>query len=149
MRVHTTLLKTGIQRTKEFEKKGLAQFAVNVGTKCGHGCLYCSTGAMLRVHGSFKAAGENPFTSGYANVDADTPARVARDAKRSDSEALSSCALRSMRGLRKRTNTTWDGSVSKRFSRSPAGPCAYSQRTLPLFATSISLSVTGTAFWWD
>jgi hypothetical protein len=29
-------LKTGIKRTKELEKKGLAAFAVNTGLKCGH-----------------------------------------------------------------------------------------------------------------
>lgn len=81
MRVHTTTLRDGISRTKEFEKKGLAQFAVNVGTKCGHGCVYCSTGAMLRMHASIKAAGEKPFKSGYAIVDPDIPERVARDAR--------------------------------------------------------------------
>jgi DNA repair photolyase len=80
MRVHTTSLSAGISRTEEFEKKGLAQFAINVGTKCGHGCLYCSTGAILRMHRSFKAVGENPFKSGYAIVDPETPERVARDA---------------------------------------------------------------------
>ena len=69
LRVHTTTLKTGITRTPEFEKKGLAQFAVNVGAKCGHGCLYCSTGAMLSAHPSFKEAGENPYLTGYAIVD--------------------------------------------------------------------------------
>jgi DNA repair photolyase len=82
MRIHTTTLKTGINRTPEFEKKGLALFAVNVGTKCGHGCTYCSTGALLRMHPSFKAVGENPFGHGYSIVDPDTPERVARDAKR-------------------------------------------------------------------
>ena len=81
LKVHTTTLRAGITRTPEFEKKGLAKFAVNVGTKCGHGCLYCSTGAMLRMHGSFKAAGENPFSFGYAIVDPDTPMRVDRDAR--------------------------------------------------------------------
>lgn len=80
MRIHTATLSAGISRTREFEKKGLAQFAVNVGTKCGHGCLYCSTGAMLRMHPSFKAAGESPFESGYAIVDPSTPERVVRDA---------------------------------------------------------------------
>jgi DNA repair photolyase len=35
---------------------------------------------MLRMHPSFKAVGENPFESGYAIVDPDTPERVARDA---------------------------------------------------------------------
>ncbi len=82
MRTHETQLKTGITRTPEFEKKKLASFAVNVGTKCGHGCTYCSTGALLRMHKSFKKAGENPFGHGYAIVDPNTPDRVARDARR-------------------------------------------------------------------
>jgi DNA repair photolyase len=82
MRVHTATLQVGISRTPEFEKKRLASFAVNVGTKCGHGCLYCSTGSILRMHKSFKQAGESPFGTGYAIVDPDTPHRVARDAQR-------------------------------------------------------------------
>jgi DNA repair photolyase len=79
-RIHTTTLRRGIAKTPEFAKKGLADFAVNVGTKCGHGCTYCSTGAMLRMHPSFKDAGENPFGAGYAIVDPMTAERVARDA---------------------------------------------------------------------
>lgn len=82
LRVHRWQLKTGITRTPEFEKKGLATHAVNVGTKCGHGCLYCSTGAVLRTHKSFRACGENPFGSGYVIIDPTTPERVVRDAKR-------------------------------------------------------------------
>lgn len=81
MRIHVTTLKGGITRTKEFEKKKLASFAVNVGTKCGHDCLYCSTGAMLRMHSSFKTAGESPFGHEYSIVDPDTPERVAQDAR--------------------------------------------------------------------
>ena len=42
MRTHTTILKAGINHTPEFEKKGLAWFAVNVGTECGHDCTCCS-----------------------------------------------------------------------------------------------------------
>jgi acyl carrier protein len=80
MRVHTTTLSAGISRNIEFEKRGLAQFAVNVGTKCGHGCLYCSTVAMQRTQPSIKAAGEKPFDTGYAIVNPDAPERVARDA---------------------------------------------------------------------
>lgn len=80
MRIHTTTLAKGISRTPEFQKKGLAGFAVNVGTKCGHGCMYCSSGSVLRMHPSFKQAGESPFASGYAIVDPDTPERVAHDA---------------------------------------------------------------------
>ena len=82
IRVHRCQLKTGITRTPEFEKKGLATHAINVGTKCGHNCLYCSTGAVLRTHQSFRACGENPFDTGYAIVDPETPARVARAAGR-------------------------------------------------------------------
>jgi DNA repair photolyase len=81
MRLHETTLKAGICRTPEFEKKGLCSFSVNVGTKCGHDCRYCSTGALLRMHASFKAAHENPFGTGYAIVDPTTPERVARDAR--------------------------------------------------------------------
>src|SRR5208283_4459095 len=79
-REHITTLKTGIQRSEEFEKKGLASYAVNVGTKCGHDCTYCSTGTMLRMHPSFKEAGEKPFDLGYAIVDPTMPDRVAIDA---------------------------------------------------------------------
>jgi DNA repair photolyase len=82
LRIHTTSLTTGITRTLEFEKKGLCTHAVNTGTKCGHGCSYCSTGALLRMHPSFKAAQESPFGSGFAIVDPTTPERVARDAHR-------------------------------------------------------------------
>lgn len=82
MRVHDTQLTSGIRRTKEFERKGLASFAVNVGTKCGHGCLYCSTGALLRMHQSFEEIGEDPFGPGYAIVDPTVPDRVAQDARR-------------------------------------------------------------------
>lgn len=81
MKQFRTTLKAGITQTPEFERKGLASFAVNVGTKCGHDCLYCSTGALLRMHRSFKVAGENPFGHGYSIVDVDTPARVAVDAQ--------------------------------------------------------------------
>ena len=81
-RVHQTTLRNGITRSKEFEKKGLAAYAINVGTKCGHGCLYCSTGAMLRTHRSFRCAGESPYGTGFAIVDPSTPERVTRDARR-------------------------------------------------------------------
>lgn len=82
MDVYTTRLQSGITRSKEFERKRLASFAVNVGTKCGHGCCYCSTGPVLRMNPSFKAAGKSPFENGYAIVDPDTPSRVAADARR-------------------------------------------------------------------
>ncbi|MCY3019556.1 MAG: radical SAM protein [Planctomycetota bacterium] len=82
MQVYETKLLGGITRTKEFERKKLASFAVNVGTKCGHDCLYCSTGALLRMHRSFVEVGQSPFDHGYAIVDPSTPERVSVDARR-------------------------------------------------------------------
>lgn len=81
LRVHTMTIVKGIKRTKGFEKKGLAQHSVNVGAKCGHGCLYCSTGATLRAHSIFKKVGESSYDTGYAIVDPDIPERVAQEAK--------------------------------------------------------------------
>jgi len=80
LRVHEWSLGAGITRSKEFEKKTLAEFAVNVGTKCGHDCKYCSSGSMLRMHESFRKSGENPFGFGYAIIDPEMPGKVARDA---------------------------------------------------------------------
>jgi len=82
MRVHYKELKSGINRTPEFEKKQLASYSINVGIKCGHGYLYCSTGAMLRTHRLFRECGENPFGFGYAILDPHTHERVEQDAKR-------------------------------------------------------------------
>jgi DNA repair photolyase len=88
MRLHQTTLKPGIGRTPEFERKGLCSYAVNVGVKCSHDCAYCSSGAVLRMHPSFKHARENPFAFGYAIVDPDTPARVARDVRKLKARGL-------------------------------------------------------------
>ena len=82
LRVHQYPLRDGIRPTPEFAKKKLAQFSVNVGVKCGHGCTYCSSGALLRCHVGFKHAGESPFKHGYCIVDPDIPEKVARDAAR-------------------------------------------------------------------
>lgn len=82
MRIHTYQLRSGIRPTPEFAKKGLAQFAVNVGVKCGHDCTYCSTGATLRRHPAFEQVGESPFGSGFCIVDPDIPEKVAADAAR-------------------------------------------------------------------
>jgi DNA repair photolyase len=88
MRNHTYRLKSGITRSKEFEKKGLACFSINPGTKCGHDCLYCSTGAMLRMHPSFRAVWEDPFGHGFSIVDPTIVERVARDAQRIQERGL-------------------------------------------------------------
>ncbi len=81
-RIHTWELKSGIRESKAFAEKGLAEFAVNIGTKCGHGCRYCSSGSLLRRHKSFRGCGENPFKFGYAIVDPNIPHKVAADAAR-------------------------------------------------------------------
>jgi len=88
METYQWKMKTGIVRSKEFEKKGLACFAVNCGLKCGHDCRYCSTGAMIRTHRVFKELGLNPFENGYAIVDPSTPDRVAYDAKHMRNKGL-------------------------------------------------------------
>jgi len=82
MKTYTTTLKSGITRTKEFEKKRLAQYSINVGTRCGHQCLYCSTPSLLRMHKSFKQVGKSPFADGYAIIDPHTPERIKLDAKK-------------------------------------------------------------------
>jgi DNA repair photolyase len=80
-RIHEVRLKSdAIKRTPEFERKGLAMWAVNPGLKCSHGCTYCSTGASVRTHKAFKKLHESPFRHGYAIIDRDTPRRVAEEA---------------------------------------------------------------------
>lgn len=81
METYTYQMKTGIVRTQEFERKGLATYGVNVGLKCGHECTYCSTPTMIRAHKAFKQLRRSAFDAGYAVIDPDTPSRVAHDAK--------------------------------------------------------------------
>lgn len=73
-------LKSGISKTPGFKEKGLARYAVNIGTRCGHDCTYCSSPALLRMHSSFKEHGLNPFERGYAISDPSTPDRIRNDA---------------------------------------------------------------------
>ena len=88
MENYTYTQKAGISKTLEFEKKGLAQYAVNIGTRCGHDCTYCSSPALLRMHPSFKEHCLSPFERGYAIVDPITPERVKRDAVRIKNRGL-------------------------------------------------------------
>lgn len=79
MKTVTANLCSGINRTKAFEEKRLAQYAVNIGLKCGHACTYCSSDAMLRIQLSkleIKCSNKDCCV-----VDPDTPTRVAQDAK--------------------------------------------------------------------
>ena len=80
--VYDVGLKGGINRTKEFEKKGLATHALNVGLLCGHGCTYCSTPSSLRAHAAFEEIGKTAFTNNMAVVDPDTLARVEKDLRK-------------------------------------------------------------------
>ena len=88
MEVYYSKFKAGITRTIGFERKGLAQFAVNCGIKCDQSCCYCSSGAMVRMHEVFKRLELNPFESNYAILDLDTPTRVARDAHRKQKRGM-------------------------------------------------------------
>ena len=74
-------LSGGIGPSPEFAKKGLAQYAVNVGLRCGHDCTYCSSRATLRCHKAFGECGERPFSNGYSIVDPDIVEKVVRDAR--------------------------------------------------------------------
>ncbi|MDD5134706.1 MAG: radical SAM protein [Phycisphaerae bacterium] len=88
MKTYTYQMKTGIVRTPEFERKGLATHGVNVGLKCGHECTYCSTPTMIRAHKAFKNLGLSAFNTGYAVIDTDTPRRVARDARHTKNRGI-------------------------------------------------------------
>lgn len=82
----TWALADGIYRTPKFEEKGLAQYAINVGLRCGHDCTYCSSRAMLRTHDVFRDE-ESPvykkaFSTGFSIIDPNIAEKVANDAKR-------------------------------------------------------------------
>ena len=82
MRTYIVERRVGITRSPEFEKKGLATHGLNVGLKCSHGCLYCSTPSLLRNHRAFKMIGRTAFEPGFCIVDPGTPERVRRDARK-------------------------------------------------------------------
>ena len=75
--------KCTITRSPEFEKKTLATHALNVGVLCGHGCLYCSTPATLRMKTSlfpeYEGSAFKAFAAGQAIVDPTTPDRLGRE----------------------------------------------------------------------
>ena len=81
MEIKEVKRKFSITRSKEFEKKKLATHALNVGMLCGHGCLYCSTPAMMRtqqkIFKQIKGSSFKAFQAGIAVVDPDTPNRIA------------------------------------------------------------------------
>ena len=90
--IRNVKLKTGITRTPEFEKKGLATHAVNVGLACGHRCTYCSTPTLVRRHPFFREIGSPAFTPGLVIVDPSTPDRIRKDvAKLTDANIVQLC----------------------------------------------------------
>ncbi len=82
MKNYNYSLANGIRPSPEFAKKGLAQYAINVGLRCGHDCTYCSSRAMLRCHPALKKLGKGMSATGFSVVDPDIAERVAKDAKR-------------------------------------------------------------------
>ena len=78
--------KVSITRSNEFKRKKLATHALNAGLLCGHGCLYCSTPAMMRtqtkIFKSIKGSSFKAFQAGIAVVDPHTPGRIALKARR-------------------------------------------------------------------
>ena len=79
LNVYEQSKKAGISETPEFKKKGLCNYAVNVGLICGHQCTYCSSGAMLRTHPTFADIQQTSFRKGYAIVDPNTLARISQN----------------------------------------------------------------------
>ena len=86
MEIKEVKRKVSITRSNEFKKKKLATHALNVGLLCGHGCLYCSTPAMMRtqtkIFKTIKGSSFKAFQAGIAVVDPDTPGRIALQAHR-------------------------------------------------------------------
>ncbi len=82
LKTYEYAMSVGISRSLEFEKKGLATHAINVGLRCGHGCVYCSTSSLVRTHKAFKAIGHTAFETGFCVVDPTTPERIRRSAQR-------------------------------------------------------------------
>ena len=80
MKNYNCSLASGIRPSPEFEKKGLAEYAINVGLRCGHDCTYCSSRATLRCQ-TAKVV-KDVFGTGYSIVDPAIADRVAKDAKR-------------------------------------------------------------------
>ena len=86
MEIKEVKRKASITRSNEFKKKKLATHALNVGLLCSHGCLYCSTPAMMRtqtkIFNHIKGSSFKAFQAGVAVVDPHTPERVALTARR-------------------------------------------------------------------
>jgi len=73
----------GINESKGFTKKKLANYTLNTGLSCGHQCQYCSSPGVLRLHPLFKnMSSYSYFQDGGVIVDSNTPNRIGRQAKK-------------------------------------------------------------------
>ncbi len=66
----------GIKETPEFKKKGLCNYAVNVGMACGHQCAYCSSPALRFRSPLYGELSISAYDRGYAVIDPKTPERI-------------------------------------------------------------------------
>jgi DNA repair photolyase len=84
LNVYIHKLEAGINETPEFEKKGLATHALNVGLGCGHQCAYCSSPSLrcrLPAYGQMQIG---PYDRGFAVIDVETDKRILKDMPKLD-----------------------------------------------------------------
>ena len=78
--LHLATLRSGITSMPEFERKGLAAFAANLGFSYEFICF--STIAALRMHAVSKGLAKRCVAPGHTVIDPDAPDRIAKDARR-------------------------------------------------------------------
>jgi len=86
LNVYKESKKDGIRKSPEFVKKKLCNYAVNVGTICGHQCTYCSTRGTLYMQPAFTDIQQKPSHRGYAIIDPQTPERIRKGVPKLTSE---------------------------------------------------------------
>ena len=86
--VYYYMLVGGTNRSLDFAKKFLAEFAVNVGLACGNCCTYCSSRPILRCQPDSRILQLSRFEQGYPLVATGSIERVGRDARRMKKRGL-------------------------------------------------------------
>ncbi len=79
LNIYEHALEGGIKASPEFEKKGLATHAVNVGLGCGHQCTYCSSPSMRCRFTDYGELQLNAYDRGFAVIDPKTAERILKD----------------------------------------------------------------------
>ena len=153
MKNYNYSLSDGICRSPKFEEKGLAQYAINVGVRCGHDCTYCSSRAMLRTHDVFRDETtplyKKAFSTGFSIVDPDIAKKVAEDAKRIQHPGLVQiCTTVDAWAPEAHEASALDASVWKPSLHNLAGRCESSPRMRRLSRTSTSFNSTEIECWW-